>query len=88
MSKIIAYLLTGFAYLLYLISAATFISFLYALSIKDTVSAIESAFGTFVILIAMLVMAKFSRDAGKCRLSPQNTPKSEEISPTGDNPPG
>lgn len=88
MNKFIGYLQVGFAWLLYLVSAATFISFLYALSIKDTVSAVESAFGTFVILIAMLVMAKFSKDAGKNRLSEgtSSETKADETDTTGENP--
>lgn len=69
MNKIIGFLQYGLAALLYVLSAISFVSFLYAITIRDTVSAIESAFGTFVIIIAMLVMAKFSRDAARKRLA-------------------
>jgi len=68
--------LTGFAYLLYLISAATFLDYMYSLTIRDTVTAVENAFGTLVILIFMLVLAKFSLKDGKKRLQ-QNGDESE-----------
>ena len=67
MNKIIACLLIGFAYLLYLVSAGAFIDYIYSLTI-DTVTAMENAFGTLVILIFMLVLAKFSLSAGKNKL--------------------
>jgi len=38
---------------------------------------VESAFGTFVIMIAMLVMAKFARDAAKTRLSVEDDADSD-----------
>ena len=68
MNKIIACLLIGFAYLLYLVSAGAFIDYIYSLTIRDTVTAMENAFGTLVILIFMLVLAKFSLTAGKNKL--------------------
>lgn len=68
MTKFTGMLLIGFAILLYLISAVTFIDYLYSLTIRDTVTAVENAFGTLVILIFMLVMAKFSRAKGKSLL--------------------
>ena len=68
MNKITAYLLIGFAYLLYLVSAGTFIDYIYSLMIRDTVTAMENAFGTLVILIFMLVLAKFALTAGKKKL--------------------
>ena len=77
MNKFTGYLLYAFAFLLYLLTAVTFISFLYAITIRDTLSAVESAFGTFVITIAMLVMAKFARDAAKTRLSVENDADSD-----------
>ena len=73
MKKITAYLLIGFAYLLYLVSAGTFIDYIYSLTIRDTVTAMENAFGTLVILIFMLVLAKFSINAGKNRLKSSPT---------------
>ena len=70
MNKIIAYLLIGFAYLLYLVSAGIFIDYIYSLTIRDTLTAMENAFGKLVILIFMLVLAKFSLKAGKNKLKP------------------
>lgn len=68
MNKYSAYAQIGFAVLLYLLSAITFIDYLYSLVIPDTVTAVENAFGKLVILIFMLVMAKFSMAAGKLKL--------------------
>jgi hypothetical protein len=68
MNKIIAYLLIGFAYLLYLVSAGTFIDYIYSLLILDTVTAMENAFGKLVVLVFMLVLAKFSLSAGKNKI--------------------
>ncbi len=63
-----AYLLIGFAFLLYLVSAGTFLDYIYSLMIRDTVTAMENAFGTLVILIFMLVLAKFSLNSGNKKL--------------------
>ncbi len=64
MNKISAYLRIGIAILLYLMSAITFLDYMYSLIIPDTVTAVENAFGKLVILIFMLVMAKFSLSSG------------------------
>ena len=68
MNKFIGILQIGLAVLLYLLSAITFIDYMYSLTIPDTVTAVENAFGTLVILIFMLVMAKFALAAGRKRL--------------------
>jgi len=68
MNKFSAYSQIGFAVLLYVLSALTFIDYMYSLVIPDTVTAVENAFGKLVILIFMLVMAKFSMTAGKRKL--------------------
>ena len=68
MTRFIGILQTGFAWLLYLLSIVTFVDYMYSLTIPDTVTAIENAFGTLVILIFLLVMAKFSLTAGKQKL--------------------
>ncbi len=91
MTRLIGYLQTGFAILLYLLSAVTFIDYLYSLTIRDTVTAVENAFGTLVILIFMLVLAKFTLAAGKKKLAVVdghndtgilvNTPPRNEIDP-------
>jgi hypothetical protein len=65
MSKFSAYLKITFAVLLYILSAFTFIDIMYSLVIPDTVTAVENAFGKLVILIFMLVLAKFTLAAGK-----------------------
>ena len=69
MTRLIGYLQTGFAILLYLLSAVTFIDYMYSLTIRDTVTAVENAFGTLVILVFMLVLAKFTLAAGKKKLA-------------------
>lgn len=78
MNKISAYLRLGIAILLYLMSAITFLDYMYSLIIPDTVTAVENAFGKLVILIFMLVMAKFSLSSGLKQLrrdkSSRNTP--------------
>ena len=69
MTKLAAYLKIAFAVLLYIISALTFVDYIYSLLIPDTVTAIENAFGKLAILIFMLVLAKFSLAAGKAQLN-------------------
>lgn len=68
MTKFSAYLKIGFAVLLYIISALTFVDYIYSLLIPDTVTAMENAFGKLAILIFMLVLAKFTLAAGKAQL--------------------
>ncbi len=68
MTKFSAYLKISFAVLLYILSAFTFIDTMYSLVIPDTVTAVENAFGKLVILIFMLVLAKFTLAAGKKKL--------------------
>ena len=75
MTRFSAYVQIGFAILLYLLSAVTFIDYMYSLTIPDTVTAIENAFGTLVILVAMLVLAKFTMAAGRKKL--------QETAPSG-----
>jgi hypothetical protein len=68
MTKFSAYLKISFAILLYMISALTFVDYIYSLLIPDTVTAMENAFGKLAILIFMLVLAKFTLAAGKAQL--------------------
>jgi len=68
MTKFSAYLKISFAVLLYIISAFTFVDYIYSLLIPDTVTAMENAFGKLAILIFMLVLAKFTLAAGKANL--------------------
>lgn len=53
------------AVVLYIVSAATAFAVLYALTVPDTLAAVESAFGTFVILIMLLVFARKCREKGR-----------------------
>ena len=57
MTKLAAYLKIAFAVLLYIISALTFVDYIYSLLIPDTVTAIENAFVKLAILIFMLFLA-------------------------------
>ena len=66
--RVLGYLLLGLAVLLYIVSAATGFAVLYALTVTTTLAAVESAFGTFVILIMLLVFARKCWDSGKKRL--------------------
>ena len=83
MQKTTGYLLIAFAIALYLLSAASFIDYLYSLTIRDTVTAVENAFGKLVIVIFMLVLAKFSMSAGREKLNANAD--SEEVQKDGEN---
>lgn len=84
MNKFTAYSQIGFAILLYVLSALTFFDYMYSLVIPDTVTAVENAFGKLVILIFMLVMAKFAMAGGKQKLktarSGQENDSDEKVS--------
>jgi len=69
MTRVSAYLKIIFAIFLYIISALTFVDYIYSLLIPDTVTAMENAFGKLAILIFMLVLAKFTLAAGKAQLN-------------------
>lgn len=86
MTKFSAYLKIGFAVLLYIISALTFVDYIYSLLIPDTVTAMENAFGKLAILIFMLVLAKFILAAGKAQLKEKLADGTEQpgSSVTGD----
>jgi hypothetical protein len=59
------YGLTGF---LYLLGLAAFISMFQALLITDTVTAVESAFGSFVLVMMIFVLARRTRDAARKKM--------------------
>ena len=65
--KVKSYLLMSCAVLLYAISAVTGFAVLYALTVRTTLAAVESAFGTFVIMILLLVFARKCWESGKKR---------------------
>ncbi len=64
----VGYLLLALSMIIYLICGATFFAMLHALTVTSTISAIESAFGTFVIGILLLVLGRKTYQAGKRRL--------------------
>lgn len=66
--RMFGYMLLAVAVILYILSAATAFAALYALTVTTTLAAIESAFGTFVLLIMLLVLARKCWDSGKKRL--------------------
>jgi hydrogenase-4 membrane subunit HyfE len=70
--KMMGYLLLTLSVLIYVVCAATFLAMLQALTVSSTISAIESAFGTFVIGILLLVLGRKSYKAGKRRLKAEN----------------
>lgn len=70
--KMIGYLLLALALLIYIVCAASFFAMAQALLVTSTISAIESAFGTLVIGILLLVFGRKSWQAGKRRLKPSS----------------
>ena len=66
--QMIGYLLLGLSLVIYLVCGATFVAMLQALMVNSTISAIESAFGSFVIGILLLVLGRKSYQAGKRRI--------------------
>jgi len=68
----IGYLLLGLSALIYLVCGAAFVAMVQALAVNNTMSAIESAFGSFVIGILLLVLGRKAYQAGKSRLKPEN----------------
>jgi hypothetical protein len=70
--KMMGYLLLALSLLIYVVCAATFLAMLQALTVSSTISAIESAFGTFVIGILLLVLGRKSYNAGKRRLKAEH----------------
>jgi uncharacterized sodium:solute symporter family permease YidK len=70
--QMIGYLLLGLSLVIYLVCGAAFVAMLQALAVSSTISAIESAFGSFVIGILLLVLGGKSYQAGKRRLKAEN----------------
>jgi hypothetical protein len=67
-NKYLAWGLYGLTGLLYLLGLAAFISMLQALLIPETVTAVESAFGSFVLVMMLFVLARRTRDAARKKL--------------------
>jgi len=61
------WLLLAFSVVLHIAALAAFVAMLQALTVSSTISAVESAFGTFVLLILLMVFARQSWQAGKIR---------------------
>ena len=59
------YLLLTLAVLLYLAAAASILAALHALTVRTTLAAVESAFGTLVIAIVLLLLARKAWRKGK-----------------------
>jgi len=70
--KYLAWGLFGLTGLLYLLGVAAFISMLQAMLIRDTVTAIESAFGSFVLMIMLFLLARRTREAAKRKIQQAN----------------
>ena len=60
----------GLAIVLYASSAATAFALIYAFTVRSTLAAVESAFGTFVLLIMLLVFARKCWEKGKNLIEP------------------
>ena len=71
-NRFFAYLLLVLSGLLYVLFAATLLSMLQAFTVRDTITAVESAFGTFVLLLMLLWAARRSWSAGKKRLKQED----------------
>lgn len=66
--KFSAYLLLGLAALVAVLALLTLVAFVRAFTVGTTLAAIESGFGTFVLLIILMVAARRLFDAGLKRL--------------------
>lgn len=68
LNKIIPYCIIAAAGLVFLLACASLVAMLRALTVSTTLAAIETAFGTFVLAIILLVSARRLYDAGLKRL--------------------
>jgi len=62
------WLLLACSVVLHIAALAAFMAMLQALAVSSTISAVESAFGTFVLLILLLVFARKSWQIGKIHI--------------------
>lgn len=67
-NQIIGYLMIVVSILLYLVSASALVAMIYAFTVNTTIAAVESAFGSLVIGLVFLVMARFTFLAAKKRI--------------------
>lgn len=68
MEKLLGALLVLLSLTLFLAGGAAVVAMIRALTVEHTLSAIESAFGTLVIAILLLVLARLALKAGMLRL--------------------
>lgn len=66
--KLPGYLMLALSSLLYLIGAACIVATVHALTVRTTLAAIESAFGTLVIAILILLLARKAWHGARSRL--------------------
>jgi uncharacterized membrane protein len=64
----LGYLLLGLSILVYLLSGLAFVQMIFSLTIKSTVTAVESAFGSLVISILLMIIATKAFKGGKKRI--------------------
>ena len=64
----LGYLLLGLSILVYLLSGLAFGQMIFSLTIKSTVTAVESAFGSLVISILLMIIATKVFKGGKKRI--------------------
>ncbi|MEY4641673.1 MAG: hypothetical protein RLZZ227_1667 [Pseudomonadota bacterium] len=67
--RVIGAVLLVLAAALYIAAAAALFAMFHALTVRTTLAAVESAFGTFVITILLLVLARRCWGAGKKRMA-------------------
>lgn len=67
--KLIAWSCNALAALLLLLALLTLLAMLRALTVSSTLAAVESAFGSFVLCILLLLAARWCRNVGKARLA-------------------
>lgn len=66
--KLIAWSCLGLALVLLLLAGLTLAAMVQALLVTSTLAAVESAFGSFVLCILLLLAARKCRDIGRARL--------------------
>ncbi|MEX1033866.1 MAG: hypothetical protein WDZ30_10945 [Cellvibrionaceae bacterium] len=77
MQKLLGILLSIVSLALFLAGGAAIIAIVHALTVESTLAAIESAYGTLVIAIFLIVLGRFALKAAMARLSGvggKNTP--------------
>lgn len=77
MNRITGTLLVLFSMVLSLVGLATLIAMFRAMTVESTFPAVESAFGSLVIAVGLLVLARLAFRAGIVRVRHKNRPKQE-----------